>query len=89
MISEQDKIVIRETAKRFKAKTILLFGSGTDPVREAEDIDLAVEGVAKRDFFSFYGELLFGLSKPVDLIDLSNDTKFTRMVRREGILLYG
>lgn len=89
MISEEDKTIIRETAKRFKAKTVLLFGSGADPAREAEDIDLAVEGVAPGEFFSFYGELLFDLSKPVDLIELSKDTKFNRIVRREGIVLYG
>jgi len=28
---------------------------------------------------------LFSLSRPVDLIDLSRDTRFNRMVRREGV----
>ena len=68
---------------------MLLFGSSADPDREAKDIDLAVEGVAPADFFAFYGELLFSLSKPVDLIDLSTDSKFVRLVRKEGIPVYG
>ena len=89
MISEQDKAIIVDIARRYDVGRILLFGSGADQKREAKDIDLAVEGVQPEQFFSFYGELLFALSKPVDLIDLSNDTKFNRLVYREGIRLYG
>ena len=67
---------------------MLLFGSAatSDTPR---DIDLGVDGVPPADFFSFYGDLLFALSGPVDLVDLSEDTKFTRLVKREGIELYG
>ncbi len=89
MISEHDKATIVDIARRYDAREVLLFGSSADPSREANDIDLAVEGVAPERFFSFYGDLLFGLSKPVDVIDLSNNTKFNRLVYREGIRLYG
>lgn len=89
MISEQDKATIIDIARRYDVEGVLLFGSSTDPNRQADDIDLAVEGIAPEKFFSFYGDLLFGLSKPVDLIDLSNDTKFNRLVYSEGIRLYG
>jgi len=89
MISERDKATIIDIARRYDVGQILLFGSGADQKREAKDIDLAVEGVQPEQFFSFYGELLFALSKPVDLINLSNDTKFNRLVYREGIRLYG
>ena len=88
MISEQDKATITEVARRYNVRGVLLFGSSADPKTEANDIDLAVEGIAPEEFFSFYGDLLFGLSKPVDLIDLSSDTKFNRLVYREGIRLY-
>jgi hypothetical protein len=47
-----------------------------------------VEGLPAERFFDFYGELLFSVSKPVDLVDLSQDTRFTRLVRAEGIPLY-
>jgi len=89
MISEQDKVKIVEIARQYGVKGILLFGSSTDPDREANDVDLAVEGILPERFFSFYGDLLFGLSKPVDLIDLSLNTKFNRLVYREGVRLYG
>jgi predicted nucleotidyltransferase len=89
MISEQDKATIVDIARRYGVRGVLLFGSSADPKREADDIDLAVEGIVPEKFFSFYGDLIFGLSKPVDLIDLSSDTKFNRLVYREGIRLYG
>jgi len=88
MISSDDKSAITELAARYGATRVLLFGSSADPDREGADIDLAVEGVAPEDFFAFYGELLFGLSKPVDLIDLSADSKFSRLVRREAALVH-
>jgi predicted nucleotidyltransferase len=89
MISEQDKAKIINIAHQYNVKEILLFGSSTDPNRQANDIDLAVIGIAPEKFFSFYGDLLFELSKPVDLIDLSSDTKFNRLVYRDGVRLYG
>ncbi|GAI09317.1 unnamed protein product [marine sediment metagenome] len=89
MISEQDRATIVDIARRYGVRGVLLFGSSADPSREANDIDLAVEGIVPEEFFSFYGDLLFGLSKPVDLIDLSNNTKFNRLVYRDGIRLYG
>jgi predicted nucleotidyltransferase len=89
MISEQDKATIVDIARRYDVRAVLLFRSSADPAREADDIDLAVEGIVPEKFFSFYGELLFDLSKPVDLIDLSNNTKFNRLVYRDGVRLYG
>jgi predicted nucleotidyltransferase len=89
MISEQDKAKIIDIARQYNVREILLFGSSIDPNRQANDIDLAVLGIAPEGFFDFYGELLFALSKPVDLIDLSSDTKFNRLVYRDGVRLYG
>ena len=89
MISEQDKAAIAEIARRYNVRAVLLFGSAADPITEANDIDLAVEGIIPEKFFSFYGDLIFSLSKPVDLVDLSKDTKFNRLIYRDGIRLYG
>ena len=89
MISEQDRINIVNIALRYNVGGILLFGSSADPKRQATDIDLAVEGIVPEQFFSFYGELIFALSKPVDLIDLSSNTSFNKLIYRDGIRLYG
>ena len=88
MILPKDREAITQLAEKYRVTRLLLFGSSTHPPRQARDIDLAVEGLPPEDFFSFYGDLLFSVSKPVDLVDLSQDSKFTRIVRREGLPLY-
>lgn len=89
MLSEQERQTIVSLATRYRVKKILLFGSNAAAEKEGRDIDLAVEGIQARDFFKFYGDLLFGLKMAVDLIDLSSDSKFNNLVRREGIPVYG
>ena len=51
MISESDKTKIRDLAKRYRVKKVILFGSSCDPSRESHDIDLAVEGSPPSQFF--------------------------------------
>ena len=65
MISENDKSIIVDIASRYKAKKVLLFGSSVRQ-QQADDIDLAVEGIQPEDFFRFYGDLIFQLSKIQD-----------------------
>lgn len=89
MISDVDQQQIRAVCRKYGVKRALLFGSSLDASRDAHDIDLAVEGVAPQEFFRFYGELMFALSKPVDVIDLSGRSKFLDLVRRDGVSLYG
>lgn len=89
MISKKDKTTIALIAERYKIKKIFLFGSSAFSNKQGKDIDLAVEGIQPKDFFKFYGELLFSLKKSVDLIDLSGNNKFNAIVRREGIPIYG
>jgi len=89
MIAETDQQAIETICRKYGAKRALLFGSSLDLRRKAQDIDLAVEGVAPRDFFAFCGELLFALSKPVDVVDLSGRSKFLDLIRRDGVAVYG
>lgn len=89
MISKEDKEKICTISKKYKVKKVLLFGSSLNPNTEANDIDLAVEGVDDRDYFKYCGELLFGLSKPVDIIDLKTKSKFNDLIKAEGVLIYG
>jgi predicted nucleotidyltransferase len=89
MITEKDKNAILLLARRYGVHKVLLFGSSTEGQKEARDIDLGVIGIEPRRFFEFYGDLMLSLSKPVDLIDLSKDTRFNALVKREGIPIYG
>ncbi len=86
MITKDEKQAITELSKKYNVKQVLLFGSSLTGV--GADIDLAVEGIAPEKFYSFYGDLMFALSKPVDLIDLSSTSKFIQMIKNEGIQLY-
>ena len=90
MISLIDKKIVQNIAKKYKVRRVYLFGSQIqNSSRKPKDIDLAVEGVAPEQFFLFYTELYDRLSQPVDLIDLEQKSLFSRLVKKEGVLLYG
>jgi len=88
MLSESDKNIILEKSQKYEVKKIFLFGSSSKNLKEPNDIDLAVEGLNPRKFFSFYSELMFSLSKPVDLCDLNDLNKFSEYITNSGILIY-
>jgi len=88
MISEKDKAAILQLARRFGVEKVFLFSSAADSQKESADIDLAVQGIPPEQFFDLYGELILAFSKPVDLIDLSQNTKFNALVKREAVALY-
>jgi len=89
MISIKDKHKLIEIAKGYNISKLYLFGSNINDNKNTNDIDLAVEGIAGSVFFKFYSELIFSLSKPVDLIDLKKKSLLNEMVKSEGILIYG
>lgn len=89
MITEKDKKTIQEISEKYSVKRVVLFGSSLDAKKKSRDIDIAVEGIASRDFFRYYGELLFALSKPIDIVELSGTSKFVNLIRHEGVILYG
>jgi len=89
MITEAEKKIIRNIAEKYHVKRVLLFGSSLCPAKESKDIDIAIEGISPENFFKFYGDLLFALPKPVDVIDLSKDSKFVQIILQEGVVLYG
>lgn len=87
MISREDRLCIVELAEKYSASRVLLFGSAvveSDP----RDIDLAVEGIASDFFFKFYSDLMWSLSRPVDLVDLARKSRFSNLIEQEGIPLY-
>jgi len=88
MISETDRKKIETIAKKYKVSTVILFGSAAEEDLPA-DIDLAVKGIDKRFFFRFYADLFKGLSKPVDLVDLSIKSLFNDIIEKNGIKIYG
>jgi predicted nucleotidyltransferase len=87
MINDKDRETILAIARKYKVPKVMLFGSSLTEYETASDIDLAIEGIADTDYFAFYGELMCALSKPVDIIDLSKESRFVDMVKQEGVRL--
>jgi predicted nucleotidyltransferase len=88
MISENDKNIIVMYAKKYNLEKVILFGSSKEKF-DARDIDIGVRGISPKLFFDFYWELYRDLSKPVDVIDLSNDCLFNKLIEKDGLVLYG
>ena len=89
MISKKDEKTIITFAKKFDVKEIYLFGSSLDQEHEANDIDLAIRGIAPDLFFDFYGKLLRYLSKPVDIINLANSSRLTESIEAQAVKIHG
>lgn len=88
MISKKDKDIILKYAKKYHAAKVILFGSAKDRA-DFNDIDIAVKGIKPASFFDFCWEVYRDLSKPVDVIDLDEKCLFTRLVEKDGLVLYG
>ena len=88
MLKAETLDFIKDCARQYDVKAVRLFGSALDDESSARDIDLAVEGIDDKKFYDFYGRLFFGLSKPVDLVDLSEDLPIASLIRQRGTLIY-
>ena len=88
MISKIDMSTILMYSKKYKLTKVILFGSSKERT-SARDIDIGVRGISPELFFDFCWELYRDLSKPVDIVDLSKDCLFNRLIEKEGVVLYG
>jgi uncharacterized protein len=77
-----------ELAKEYGATRLLLFGSALNDPQNANDIDLAVDGINGMDFFKYAGKLEFILNIPIDIVDLSQENRFIDHIKKTGKYLY-
>jgi len=89
MISKRERATITALARRYGVSRVWVFGSNADQGKRGRDVDLGVEGLAPARFFQFVGELMLSLSKPVDVVAVEKRSKLTRLIRRDGIPVYG
>ena len=70
------------------AREVYLFGSAArGKMREGSDVDFAVSGLPPQVFFRAMAQAHRALgNRTLDLIDLDDDTPFTRYLREEGEL---
>ena len=65
-----------------------VFGSAAHGIlRAASDVDLAVSGLPPERFFEAMGEAADILQRALDLVDLDEDSPFTRYLKEEQELV--
>lgn len=82
-------LIERATAvlKAAGAREVYVFGSAaTERMRSDSDIDIAVSGLPPGVFFRAMSDAEGALGRPLDLIDLDEDSPFTRYLKSEGEL---
>jgi len=82
-IKKAIKILAKEGCKEIYLFGSLVNGEST----ERSDIDLAVTGIRKEDFFEIFGELMMSLDHPVDLINLEKKSRFVTYLKEKGELV--
>lgn len=88
---EEAKAIGRLLGDRFGVETVYLIGSALDDERfdEGSDLDIAVEGLEARRYWSAVAAIEEMTRFPFDLIDLETAGKsMVERVRNEGLVLY-
>ncbi len=67
---------------------VYLFGSlAAGKSEQFSDIDLAVQGCSKGQYFPLLGKLMLELTHPVDLVSLDDQDPFASFIMEEGELV--
>ena len=89
MSASLESLIERAAAvlKAAGAREVYLFGSAErETMRADSDIDIAVSGLPPAVFFRAMSDAERALGLPLDLIDLDEDSPFTRYLKSEGEL---
>ena len=90
MNPELENLVKRaaDILKKAGATEVFVFGSATTgQMRSDSDIDLAVSGLPPELFFDSMAKTHAVLNRSLDLVDLDEQTPFTRYLKSKGRLL--
>ena len=83
----RDIEVATRILKEAGATEVYVFGSAGSGTRRADsDIDLAVAGLPPERFFRAMAAAADAVSCELDLVDLDQDTAFTRYLKQKGVL---
>ncbi len=89
MVITQEKLnQCIELVKEYGGTKLLLFGSFLEDPENANDLDLACDGVWGWKIFELGARLEELMRMPVDLIPLSPPTRFTRYIEKQGKIIY-
>jgi predicted nucleotidyltransferase len=90
---EDDRLsFIRMVSQKFKAKRVILFGSCLNNSEQtAGDIDIAVEGLSKSDYWDFWRRLLWAEElggKAIDVVRVEDNGFLVPIILDEGREIY-
>jgi predicted nucleotidyltransferase len=90
-MTPREKEAVAKAAQLFRdmgATQVFMFGSAVKgQLRPDSDIDMAVSGLPPRVYFSAVNQAWDLLGRPVDLMDLDDDTPLVRYLRASGDLV--
>ncbi len=75
-------------ARSYGATRLILFGSALESPDQAQDLDLACDGIQGWKLYELGARLEEELRVPVDLVPLSPPNSFTRRIEQRGRVLY-
>ncbi|MCX8067854.1 MAG: DNA polymerase III subunit beta [Anaerolineae bacterium] len=75
-------------ARAYGATRLILFGSALEAPDQAQDLDLACDGVQGWKLYELGARLEEELRVPVDLVPLSPPTPLVRRIEQKGRVLY-
>ena len=77
-----------EIVHGFGCTEVYIFGSlAKGSVGKRSDIDLAIRGCPKGEFFNLYGKLMMELEHPVDVISMERQRRFAKYLEEHERLL--
>jgi len=74
-------------AKTYGATRLILFGSAAEKPEDANDIDIACDGIPGWKLFEFAAKLEDELGKSLDIVSLSPPSRFTEYIKTNGKIL--
>ena len=90
-MTPREKAAVAKAARLFRdlgASQVFIFGSAVKgQLRPDSDIDMAVSGLPPRVYFSAVNQASDLVGRPVDLMDLDDDTPLVRYLRASGDLV--
>ena len=90
-MTTREQEAVSKAAKLFielGASEVFVFGSAVKgQLRPNSDIDMAVSGLPPLVYFSAISQASDLIGRPVDLVDLDDDSRLVRFLRRSGELV--
>ncbi len=86
-LSQKQLQQIISLAKNYGVTRLILFGRALTAPAQARDLDLALDGVVGWKLYQLGAQLEEDLGLPLDLIPLTPQTPFTRLIEQRGQVL--